>query len=324
MKVFFGGKLPFMLILGSIAFNVVDGNPLHIKNGQGVSGGGALRNISAQGENQLKRLRRSVHKPYEPCFRHFFVYNQPPTGFRVNLNEIRYICQQIGGSHDVFYATMFDEHLGIAVYAGYKLDRQTINFDQAHRWKGWSREPGILTQGSDAIYKDQWLQKGHLVPAQTYSSSKERLISTYKYTNAVPQVMAFNVGQWAQFERRIRDYARFICVPNNGVLFLLTGTSFGKVLSGSWKVVKWHQLGPISIPNSMWTAGCCVYTNDRAESFAVIGNNDANQLFTRQITLDDLQNILTTDVTQTRLGGPDVNLFPGLENCVNNNLQQRL
>lgn len=35
MKVFFGGKLPFMLILGSIAFNVVDGNPLHIKNGQG-------------------------------------------------------------------------------------------------------------------------------------------------------------------------------------------------------------------------------------------------------------------------------------------------
>ena len=136
--------------------------------------------------------------------------------------------------------------------------------------------------------------------------------------------MAFNVGQWAQFERRIRDYARFICVPNNGVLFLLTGTSFGKILSGSWKVVKWHQLGPISIPNSMWTAGCCVYTNDRAESFAVIGNNDANQLFTRQITLDDLQNILTTDVTQTRLGGPDVNLFPGLENCVNNNLQQRL
>ena len=58
------------------------------------------------------------------------------------MNEIRYICQQIGGSHNVFYATMFDEHLGIAVYAGYKLDRQTINFDQAHRWKGWSREPG--------------------------------------------------------------------------------------------------------------------------------------------------------------------------------------
>lgn len=108
----------------------------------GVSGGGALRNISAQGENQLKRLRRSVHKPYEPCFRHFFVYNQPPTGFRVNLNEIRYICQQIGGSHDVFYATMFDEHHGIAVYAGYILDRQTINFGQAHGRRGWSREPG--------------------------------------------------------------------------------------------------------------------------------------------------------------------------------------
>ena len=179
-------------------------------------------------------------------------------------------------------------------------------------------------QGSHAIYENQTLQKGHLVPAQTYSSSEERLLSTYKYTNAVPQVKAFNVGQWAQFEKRIRNYARLTCVPNNGVLFLLTGTSFGKVLDGEWKVVKWQKLGPISIPNSMWTAGCCVYKYERAESFAVIGNNDPNQLFTRQITLRKLQKILTTDVNRTRLGGLRVNLFPGLKNCVKNDLKRPL
>ena len=72
----------------------------------------------------------------------------------------------------------------------------------------------------------------------------------------------------------------------------------------------------------MWTAGCCADPNGQAESFAVIGNNDANQPFTQQITLSQLQNILTADVTHRVVGGPDVNLFPGLANCLNNNLQQ--
>lgn len=73
----------------------------------------------------------------------------------------------------------------------------------------------------------------------------------------------------------------------------------------------------------MWTAGCCVAPNGQAESFTVIGNNDANQLpFISQISLAQLQNILTTDVTRSGLGGPEVNLFPGLANCVNNNAAQ--
>lgn len=42
-----------------------------------------------------------------------------------------------------FYATMCDENLGIAVYAGYKLDQGTINFGQAPgETRGWKREPG--------------------------------------------------------------------------------------------------------------------------------------------------------------------------------------
>ncbi|XP_022784291.1 uncharacterized protein LOC111324891 [Stylophora pistillata] len=227
---------------------------------------------------------------------------------------------------------MFDENLGIAVYAGYKLDQGTILFGQAHGATGWRREPGILIQGSDAIYRNQQYDRGHLVPAQTYSSSDARLHSTYKHTNAVPQVGAFNRGLWAQFEARIRNYAQNTCVPNNGVLFLLTGTSFARahVVNNQLQSnsVQPNQLPPaqnypsIFIPNSMWTAGCCVAPNGYSESFAVFGNNDLNHQFTEQITLNELQNILADDVMHTGLGGPDVSLFPGHVNCANNNLQR--
>ena len=120
--------------------------------------------------------------------------------------------------------------------------------------------------------------------------------------------------RWSQYERKIRIYAQNTCVQNNQ--FQVT-------------LVQPNQLGPvqnypsITIPISMWTAGCCVAPNGQAGSFAVIGNNDANQLpFISQISLAQLQNILTTDVTQSGLSGPEVNLFPGLANCVNNNAAQ--
>ena len=159
-------------------------------------------------------------------------------------------------------------------------------------------------------------QRGHLVSAMTYLSFEERLLSTYRHTNAVPQVKAFNGGQWSQSERRIHNYTQNKCVQNNKVLFLLTGTSFVQVQNNQSQVtlVPPTLLGPvqnyssIAMPTSLWTAGCCVALNDQAESFAVIGNNDANQQFTSQISLAQLQNILTADVTQSGLGGPDVNL----------------
>ena len=60
----------------------------------------------------------------------------------------------------------------------------------------------------------------------TYLNFEERLLSTYRHTNAVPQVKAFNGGQWSQSERRIRNYTQNKCVQNNKVLFLLTGSSY--------------------------------------------------------------------------------------------------
>lgn len=180
--------------------------------------------------------------------------------------------------------------------------------------------------------------RGHLVPAMTYSSGVlERYLSTYVYTNTVPQHGAFNSGQWRTFEETIRKYASNLCIPapTSGTLYLLTGTAFVHVQPGNPNPQVNHparnRLGVgntgIYIPNSLWTAGCCVPINNpnNAASFAVIGNNDVNPNFMR-ITLTQLQNILLSDVGPNpglNIGGPAVELFPNSA-CANIDLPNPL
>lgn len=79
------------------------------------------------------------------------------------------------------------------------------------------------------------------------------------------------------------------------------------------------KFGLISVPNSMWTAGCCVRPNgQKTESFAVIGNNVQNKqgTFTQQVTVAQLQTILQADVNKQK--NVNVDLFPGNKDCVNN------
>ena len=171
--------------------------------------------------------------------------------------------------------------------------------------------------------------KGHLVPRMTYSGTEEHLLSTYTYTNAVPQHHSFNGGAWSTYERTIRNDASKICIEKGGELYLLTGTAFVHVQPGNPKKVNhpaMKTLGAydtgIFIPHSLWTAGCCVAPDERAFSFAIIGNNehDPNLM---QVTLNRLQIILSADVGPhpgLTTGGPDVDLFPGNPNCVAYNL----
>ena len=162
----------------------------------------------------------------------------------------------------------------------------------------------------------------------TFSSTDERHLSTYKHTNAVPQCRGFNVGRWSQFEALVRAFAVNQCIPLNGILYLLTGTSFAGIQPGNppqlfrvpvtqLPAVPIPNNPVIDIPNSMWTAGCCVYPAGNPRSFAVIGNNIA-QSNGIQITLLQLQNFLLEDVGPVPgldIGGPNVELFPGNLNC---------
>lgn len=140
----------------------------------------------------------------------------------------------------------------------------------------YANQPYTRGQWNEYVLYD----KGHLVPRKTYSDTLERLLSTYTYTNVVPQHHSFNVGMWSTFEGKIREYASDPghCVSDGGTLYLLTGTAFvhhahpGNPTHPALLRLGGQNTG-IHIPNSLWTAGCCVRPNNDAASFAIIGNN---------------------------------------------------
>ena len=113
-----------------------------------------------------------------------------------------------------------------------------------------------------------------------------------------------------------------------GTLYLLTGPSFVRIQQQQPQNQVFEvpatlgQIGnqeQIDVPNSLWTAGCCVRQNGAStRSFAVMGNNVQNDQqnfkLTLQIDLVQLQNILAQDDATRN----NVNLFPGNPGCLNN------
>ena len=166
------------------------------------------------------------------------------------------------------------------------------------------------------------IQKGHLAPAAMFSFDKDRKTSTYHYTNAVPQYKKFNMGQWKILEERVRCFAMHC----PGTLFVLTGTSEVQIQLGHSDtpeaiLPQWYLNFPrstymgdhIRIPDSMWTAGCCVLDNYLVHgAFAVIGNNDPVNNEVYNVDVKKLQEFLDTGVGNKK---PSIELFPGKYGC---------
>ena len=86
-------------------------------------------------EHQLIRLRRSeVSETIKTCYKTFFASSQPPSGFRTNHTNIRYICQQVPENPAYFYSTMFDLKYGIPIYSAYVVNKtEASQFGKAKR-----------------------------------------------------------------------------------------------------------------------------------------------------------------------------------------------
>lgn len=80
------------------------------------------------------------------CYTQFFVGGQPPTGLRQqDNNNIRYICQPPRPNQqaqDTYYATMFDEDYGIAVFTAYTLTQENTDFPGHQQDANWCPTPG--------------------------------------------------------------------------------------------------------------------------------------------------------------------------------------
>ena len=180
-----------------------------------------------------------------------------------------------------------------------------------------------------------------MAPAHTLSDTGYRdagFRSTFVYTNAVPQRPAFNSGQWSQYERLIRDYAVNRCTKDDGTLYLLTGSSFMHWTPNTYnfKVINPNEalklanedlpkIPAITVPSSLWTAGCCVKGGTAVGNFAVFGNNaeDPSELYTSQMSMDTLQRALTKDKARGETED-EVNLFPTFPGCMDDAKEVKL
>ena len=117
-----------------------------------------------------------------------------------------------------------------------------------------------IHQGSTKLYQKQPIpvtyDRGHLVPVNILRYSDESARATFTYTNCVPQIKGFNRGVWKKYEQKIDIYARRVCSPNGGTLYLITGTSsvqFDEELDnqGEKKITAWRNLSSCSMTTWM-------------------------------------------------------------------------
>ena len=182
------------------------------------------------------------------------------------------------------------------------------------------------------------ITRGHLNPAGLNSFNAKFRQATYTLTNAAPMFEDMNKGVWEKYERRIRQYAKCPCGSvRGGTLYLLTGTSNYGIQKGidTGEIVQDKDYKPtfrlqlvktgrrrvvqFQIPRAIWTAGCCVWKEwkpsgkygyvIRAESFAVMCNNDPHNALLAEMSVPEVELLLT----DPRYG--KVELFPNFHRC---------
>ncbi|KAJ7384697.1 DNA/RNA non-specific endonuclease [Desmophyllum pertusum] len=267
-----------------------------------------MRNLKTKMMNANNRSQQEGHGRMLPaqqphiqygaqCIVQFSVNGKPPSfpaGNTVAICQTGEVPESDTVPVDGKFATLFQTNLGIPRYSIYALDPVQVKaIGSVVRKDRWHQTEGIALQGSNKMYSNQpgpvKYQKGHVAPFNILSYSEESGLASFAYTNAVPQVSGYNMGQWKTYEGRIVKYAKEQCKPQAGTLYLITGISeisfsqasptapvqaTRQVMSQTFPSHVPTIINKIAIPNSMWTVGCCVKAGPVVlGAFAVFGNN---------------------------------------------------
>lgn len=112
-----------------------------------------LKGDCKQDVTGFQRVIQYVYNdPDLPCYTQFFVGGQRPTGLRRQDNNLRFICQPPRPNQqaqNTYYATMFDERFGIAVFAAYTLTQFNAVFPGNQDAANWCPTPGNVVKNPD-------------------------------------------------------------------------------------------------------------------------------------------------------------------------------
>ncbi len=121
-------------------------------------------------------------------------------------------------------------------------------------------------QAVNEDYENSGYDRGHLAPV-FQAKSQSCADATFTLTNAAPQNLSFNRGQWRVLEGNIAKELSDQCLSIKHSVYIVTG-----VVPGIDNIKN-----NVTVPSHFWTAYCCLDQNNRCQiSGGVIGTNDKN------------------------------------------------
>ncbi|MCX7597939.1 MAG: DNA/RNA non-specific endonuclease [Armatimonadetes bacterium] len=206
------------------------------------------------------------------------------------------------------YVIWYDRGLRVPLWVGYRLTPANL-VGSSERPEAFRPDPRLPPQARADLsdYEGSGFDRGHMAPDADFRHSTIARVNTYILSNICPQYPPFNRGLWAQFERRVREWAREF-----GAVYVVTGAIFDRDGDGQRDpdsaVERIPPLQRVGLPTAFykiivrkkgatWDALAVVLSHRAARA----ANQSTAALLTRGITtIDAVEKIAA------------VNFFPGL------------
>jgi len=118
------------------------------------------------------------------------------------------------------YVVSFNPDRHVANWVSWNLNSDW--YGDAPRYTKFLQDPELpknIYQAKDKDYSKSGYDKGHIVRSEERTATEEDNITTFYYTNVMPQTPDLNRGIWLQLER----YCEYLCKKQNKELYIIAG-----------------------------------------------------------------------------------------------------
>ncbi|NXX89811.1 ENDD1 protein, partial [Centropus bengalensis] len=241
--------------------------------------------------------RSEVVTSFKSSCPQFFFRGTPPNE-ALEPESPAWICQCYKNQY--YFATLYDRKRRIPVYSAYLYQPGS-----GTRPKTWLVEPQLMGPSYPKTMEREWtllnnfhvsseeisksqailqdyknltgLNRGHLNPSSHHSNSSSR-IATFTLTNIVPQNEKLNGGAWNNYEQQTMMRRTQGCETTYVIVGAVPGNNY---------IAK----GKVNKPSHIWSSACCEVDNNHRKTWAVIAENDKNEV--QLLTLGELEDVLT-------------------------------
>ena len=157
------------------------------------------------------------------------------------------------------YVVSFNPDRHVANWVSWQLDADW--YGDAPRYTKFLQDPDLpksIYQAKDKDYSKSGYDKGHIVRSEERTATVEDNITTFYYTNVMPQTADLNRGIWLQLER----YCEYLCLKENKELYIIAGGIYHEGYSRIGK--------GIAVPDSCFKI---IVVLDRGEGLESVNKN---------------------------------------------------